>query len=271
MKPETFIKFKKLAYVQAGIDIKDGKEAMVTARVAKRIRSLQLKTEEDYISYLESDNSNNEIINFLDVISTNFTSFFREAEHFEILSNEIKKLVNNGQRRLRIWCAASSTGEEPYTIAITILNAIESIPVDIKILATDISTRALAAAKAGHYSEETMQNVPEKFKLKYFDKHINEFDKEVYYSVKQKLKDMVVYKRLNLSNPPFPMNGPLDGIFCRNVMIYFDLFVRQKLLNEFERLLGNKRLLMIGHSETLSGIDTPLNLIKPSLYVKINK
>ena len=268
MSGKLFQRFCKIAYEKSGITLKPGKEALVAARVAKRQRALGIATAKQYLTYLEADSEGEELIQFLDAISTNYTHFFREITHFEQLAREVDKWVARGQTRLRIWSAASSTGEEPYSIIITVLEALDGRDVDFKLLATDISTKVLAKASAGVYAPSQLDPVANAFKKRYFERVGEGRANDATYQVKSHVKKAAVFKRLNLSTPPFPMTGPLDVVFCRNVMIYFDNAVRQGLVTEIERLLKPGGVLFVGHSETLTGISTGLVLEQPSVYRK---
>lgn len=262
----TFNKFRSIVYEKSGISLNDSKVALVSARIGKRLRALKLATHEDYLDVIIKDESGEELIHLLDVISTNVTNFFREPHHFEFLKKVYQQWVNQGQKRFRIWSAASSSGEEPYTIAMTLLNSVDKPGLDSKILATDISTRMLSQCIEGTYSEEKVKNIARPMLNKYFNE--NRKDGILYYEVKGKLKNMTVFRRLNLSKPPFPMKGPLDVVFCRNVMIYFDNSVRTPLLREIYRLLKPGGYLMVGHAESLTGIETDFKPVAPSIYVK---
>jgi len=267
MEQQLFQRFAALAYEKAGISIKPGKEALVAARVAKRQRALAIPDAEGYLRYLEEDHSGQELVCFLDVISTHFTSFFREPDHFDTLSDELSQLLVAGQRRLRLWSAASSTGEEPYSMAMTALGVEGAAAADLKILATDISVDTLRQAAEGRYATSRLEPVPEALRRRWFTRHAGsrEPDGEIW-EASRELKDRVVYRRLNLAEPPFPMSGPLDVVFCRNVLIYFDQPTRQRLLSAIEKLLRPGGLLCIGHTETLSGIDTRLKMQRPSVF-----
>lgn len=267
MDPALFRSFRALAYEQAGIDLRDGKEALVLARVGKRLRALGLSSAAEYLSFLERDQSGDELVQFLDAISTNFTSFYREPEHFEHLRAHLEERLAAGADRLRIWCAASSSGEEPYTLAITLAETVAGRAVDWKLLATDISTQVLARARAGRYAKAQLAKVPPLFRDRYFARlgRAPGADEDEY-EVRPELRERVSFARLNLVKPPFPMHGPLDAVFCRNVMIYFDRAGRQALVTEIERLLRPGGLLIVGHSETLNGIATSLRHVRPSEY-----
>jgi chemotaxis protein methyltransferase CheR len=177
----------------------------------------------------------------------------------------VKEWEASGQRRMRFWSAACSTGEEPYSMCITILEALGE-NYNARILATDISTRALAAAQHGAYEKDKIKQVPGILAERYFS--MSSESDEVCYMAKPVLKNMVVFKRLNLSVPPFPMRGPLDIVFCRNVMIYFDNRVRHGLLSEIYRILKPQGYLMVGHSESLVGIIKGFKAVQPSIYMK---
>jgi len=269
MKKKHFTRFCEIAYDKAGIKLHEGKQALVAARVAKRQRSLGIQTSKDYLEYLEKDENSEELVHFLDAISTNYTFFFREKNHFDILAEKVKEWENEGQERFRFWSAASSSGEEPYSILITLLESFNQPEhIDFRLLATDISTKILSQAIGGVYDKERVEPVSRSQRLKYFNKSKTD-DDELKYSIKPDVKKYVAFKRLNLSQIPFPMSGPLDIVFCRNVMIYFDNAVRQKLISEIERLLKPGGILMIGHTETLTGINTKLKIVKPSVYQKL--
>ncbi|MEI9937589.1 MAG: protein-glutamate O-methyltransferase CheR [Pseudomonadota bacterium] len=268
MDPKVFLGFRQLAYKHAGIALRDNKEALVSARIAKRVRSLNLNSELAYLEYLKNDKSGEELISFLDVISTNFTSFYRENDHFDLLREELATRVKQGANRIRIWCAAASTGEEPYTLAMTLAESLEHKVDDWRLLATDISLRVLEAASEGAYEAEKLSGVPRNLRDKYFRKVPGTAEEPDMLRVIPALRERIVFKRLNLSTLPFPLGGGLDVVFCRNVMIYFDMTVRQPLVNEVERLLRPGGLLVIAHSETLNGLQTGMTMVKPSVYRK---
>lgn len=267
MDTRTFNNFRKLIYEKSGITLNESKEAMVSARVAKRMRALGLTKHKDYFNHVIKDEGGQEIVYLLDAISTNLTSFFREPEHFALMEELMRKWVAQGQRRFRFWSAASSSGEEPYCMAITLLEAVGNKNPDIKILATDISTQILKKAQEGIYKEERLEKVSKTLITRYFSRHY-QGDNGICYQVRDELKRLIVFRRLNLSKPPFPMRGPLDAVFCRNVMIYFDNSVRARLLNEITRLLKPGGYLMVGHAESLAGMLTNLKNVRPSVYVK---
>ncbi len=266
MDQSTFNSFRKIVYEKSGISLADSKIALVKARLGKRMRALGIQDHREYLQYVLKDNQDEEIIKLLDVISTNVTSFFRESIHFDVLSQVVTDWVSQGQSRFRFWSAASSTGEEPYSLAMTLLEAFKGRRVDAKILATDISTRVLGHCRNGNYKQEKIESVPLPLRNRYF---LQEREgPTVSYTARPEMKKMVVFKRLNLSTTPFPMSGPLDVVFCRNVMIYFDNKVRMNLLNEITRLLKPGGYLMVGHAESLAGMLSELKTVKPSIYIR---
>jgi chemotaxis protein methyltransferase CheR len=267
MEMKVFDQLCSIAHREAGISLKAGKEALVASRVAKRLRVLGLTSEQEYLDHLSNDTSGEELVFFLDAISTNFTSFMREPDHFDMLTQWASQRSVQARGKVRLWCAAAATGEEPYTIAITLLDAFEGHKADIKILATDISTKALNAAIAGHYSAAGLDSLTAAQRAKYFEKSGSKAAGATY-TVRPEVKQLVLFRRLNLSTPPFPMRGSMDVVFCRNVMIYFDTDTRQGLISEIERLLVPGGVLFTGHSETLSSIKTDFTVVRPSVYRK---
>lgn len=263
MRSSVFRALCDVAYDQAGIRLGEEKLALVAARVGKRLRALNLDDEAKYLDVLKSDDGS-ELVAFLDVISTNFTSFYREPAHFDRLRADLEQMRERGQKQVRIWCAASSSGEEPYTLALTLESVFANSGVDWRVLATDISTKVLAQAKQGRYREGQLKSVSREQRAQYFQRVSK--DGEAIYEVVPSLKAHLTFARLNLAHPPFPMRGPFDAVFCRNVMIYFDAPVRQGLVNEMERLVRPGGLVVVGHAETLSGLSTGLEVVVPSVY-----
>ncbi|MCA8958348.1 MAG: chemotaxis protein CheR [Planctomycetes bacterium] len=268
MDAKVFERIRKLVYDESGIRIQEGKETMVAARLAQRLRVLRLPDEVAYLEYLMGE-SKQELVELLDVISTNVTSFFREAQHFDYLGRFLEEQARAGQRRIRLWCAASSTGEEPYTITICAREAFERArsSVDWRLLATDISTRVLAKAEAAVYEASKLEGLQESIRRRWFEP-IRGSEPEAW-QVKDELRQHAVFRRLNLAKPPFPMRGPLDAILCRNVMIYFDDGMRDRLVGEFHRLLRPNGLLITGLSESLLRIEGRFERAGPSIYRRI--
>jgi chemotaxis protein methyltransferase CheR len=263
MDTKTFDKFRALVYEKSGIAIKPDKVALVTARVGKRMRALSIENHRDYLAHVLNDGSGTEIVCLLDSISTNVTHFFRENDHFDFFERTLKGWMAEGRTRFRFWSAASSSGEEPYSMAMTLCNAAEGGSVDGKILATDLSTKVLEKCVRGIYNEKSVEAVPPHYRKRFFEKA-----GDAGYRVADVLKRLVTFSRLNLSETPYPMNGPMDAIFCRNVMIYFDNAVRKRLLDECYRLLKAGGYLFVGHAETLTGILSDFKAVAPSIYIK---
>jgi chemotaxis protein methyltransferase CheR len=262
MEKATFHRIREIVYSTSGISLSDRKEALVSARVGKRMRTLGIRGYENYLNYLEEHNT--EVVGLLDAVSTNVTSFFRESHHFEFLGEAVNRWYADGQRRFRFWSAACSTGEEPYSLAMVLREALPYADVDVRILATDISTEVLAQSQHGSYDMRRMAPVPWDLRSRWFTAQ-GRGDARLW-EPKQSLRDMVVFRRMNLSTPPFPMTGPFDAIFCRNVMIYFDDAVRTRLLDEAHRLLRPGGLFLVGHAESLAGMMSDLKYVRPSIY-----
>ena len=267
MDPRVFQTLSRIAFEEAGIHLPEGKEALVASRISKRIRALGLSGEKEYLAYLKEDSTGREIARFLDAVTTNFTSFMRERDHFDLLARWAGKAVQAGKRRIRIWCAAAASGEEPYSIAITLLDAFKGRTVDFRILATDISEKALTRAAAGIYPEKTVAPLTKAQRLEYFETGRDEEGGKSF-AVKDFVREKILFRRLNLAKPPYPLKGPLDLIFCRNVMIYFLPPTRQDLVREAERLLAPGGLFITGHSDTLTGVETNLVTLRPSVFKK---
>lgn len=268
MKTAVFESIREIVYDEAGIFIQPGKEAMVRSRLNQRLRALNLTDEVAYLEYLERETAK-EMVELLDVISTNVTHFYRERAHFGHLTKALQNWIAEGQTRFRVWCAASSTGEEPYTLAFTLAEAFGTRPIDWRILATDISTRVLRHAEQAVYSEESALSVPEATRRKYMTRE-RRGGESTNYAVRESIRSHMLFRRMNLSKPPFPMRGPLDVVFCRNVMIYFDDKVRHALVAEFRRLLKPGGLLVVGMSEGLVGCEDGFRRGGDSTYIKID-
>lgn len=267
MEKHTFERFRQLVYAKSGISLGEQKETLVAARIARRMRALNLAQYDAYYEAIVRDQSGQELVQLIDSISTNVTSFYREATHFDLLGELLSRWKAAGQRRFRIWCAAASTGEEPYTIAIT---AAESLGIDSgmdwQVLATDISSRVLQRCMEGVYAPRQLAAVNSAYRHKYFEPMQQNGAKA--FAVRDILRDRVIFRRLNLSTPPFPMRGPLDVVFCRNVMIYFDNQTRQRLVAEIHRLLKPDGYLLVGHAESLTGVTNGFKGLKPSVFRK---
>lgn len=267
IKDSTFNKLREIIRARSGISLSKNKQALVKSRLSKRMRILGLGSFEDYLNYVLNDKSGAEMASLLDVISTNVTSFYRESRHFEVMRDVIDEWSGDGVRSLRMWSCACSSGEEPYTMAIETLEALRARATDVKILATDIASSVLRMSLKGEYSEDKMAPVPRHLKSKYFDRRC--MNGEYIYSVSQRIREMVLFRQFNLSAFPYPLRGPLDLIFCRNVMIYFDIATRVQLVQEAKRLLRPGGYLFVGHAETLAGISDGFSAVKPSIYMRM--
>jgi chemotaxis protein methyltransferase CheR len=266
MDQKTFDRFRSIVYEKSGIAINDNKVSLVTARVGKRMRALGFDKDKDYLDFVIDDCDGGEMVLLLDAISTNVTHFFRENDHFEFLSELLREWRGQGRKSFKLWSAASSTGEEPYSIAMTAAEALGGEITDVKILATDLSTRVLASCLKGVYPSKQVVHTPPAYLNRYFTRTGS--GDGAHYEVIDEIKSMISFTRLNLSETPFPMRGPLDVIFCRNVMIYFDNIVRKRLLDECYRLLAPHGYLFVGHSETLTGVLSDFKSVAPSIYNK---
>lgn len=251
-----------------GINLTEAKKDLVYGRLSKRIRKLNLTNFQEYINYVNDDHES-ELINFINAITTNLTSFFRENHHFEYLRNKlIPELLhrNESTRKIRIWSAGCSTGEEPYSIAITVLEALEKYPNwDVKILATDLDTNVVATATSGRYTEERITGIDSAKKKRWFLKGSG--SNEGYVRVSKELQDIITFKQLNLMQQ-WPMKGRFDIIFCRNVVIYFDKPTQKVLFERYANILCDNGNLFIGHSETLFKVSDRFNSIGNTIYEK---
>ncbi|MFN8548143.1 MAG: protein-glutamate O-methyltransferase CheR [Candidatus Eisenbacteria bacterium] len=265
MDAPTFERFRNLIYERSGITLGEGKRALLVSRLGGRMRELGIPTHREYLDYVLRD-SGDEVVRLLDAISTNVTSFYREPTHVTFLERDFRARLERGARRYRVWSAASSSGEEPYTIAMTLYESMTAPPPDVKILATDISTRVLARCREGVYESEKLKTVPDDLRRRHFAPVANSTDAAC--RVKDHLRQMIRFARLNLATPPFPMSGPFDVIFCRNVMIYFDPQIKKNLVTDMHRLLRPDGFLIIGHAESLNGLDVPYRLVEPAVYAR---
>jgi chemotaxis protein methyltransferase CheR len=251
-----------LVYEKSGITLHDGKRELVAARLQKRMRQLGLSSYTDYLKRLSDDRSGEELTLLLDAIATNHTSFFREPQHFAFLRDVIvPALSDQAQARgISAWCAASSSGEEPVTIAVTLLEAgLERFD----LLASDLSTKVLAIARKGVYKMDRVQGMPPALLRKYFQRGLGEQDGLA--RVAPEVRQRIQYRALNLIAME-RLDKVFDFIFCRNVMIYFDKPVQQRVVSMLERHLAPGGHLFISHSESLNGIVHDLKWIAPAVY-----
>ncbi|MDH7600553.1 MAG: protein-glutamate O-methyltransferase [Armatimonadota bacterium] len=256
----------RIVHEKAGIVLGKGKQELVKARLAKRIRVLGLNNVKDYVAYLKEDRTGQELRELIDVITTNKTSFFREPDHFDFVAETIVPALRTRSTKMRFWSAGCSTGEEPYSLAITLRENLSNVDLlDVKILATDISNRVLAYARKAEYTQDKMEGVPESIAKRYFVEVRRE--NGTVWSVSKDVRELVRFARLNLLDE-WPMKGPFDVIFCRNVMIYFDKATRQTLVSRFCDYLSTGGYLIVGHSEGLSVSTRILDYVRPGIYRK---
>lgn len=261
-----FHQIKSLVYEKAGISLSEQKQPLMVSRLSKRIGQLGLPSFQAYYDYVVSGDNPEELTQMLDLMSTNKTDFFREPHHFEFLKGRVVPTLSQ-IKQIRIWSSASSTGEEPYSIAMTLLDAVpEPRQWDCKILASDLSTRVLAKAAQGVYETERVENLSSAIIQRHFLRGKGKQDGFV--KVKPQVGEMVTYRRINLMDQSFPIRNPLDVIFCRNVMIYFDRPTQSSLVGKFFRYLKPGGILFIGHSESLQWIDHSFTYVAPTIYQK---
>ncbi len=267
LSEKLFISFRQIIYQESGINCTEIKKALMQARIMKRIRELKLEDYEDYYDYL-NDNYDSEKINLINCITTNKTDFFREPAHFTFLSEKvIPGYASEKKKEIKIWSAGCSTGEEPYSIAITVIEACgRGYTPNIKILATDIDTEVLKKAKQGIFKEEVIDDIDIDTLKKYFYKGRGE--NQGLFKIKDPVRRLISFRRLNLLGHGFPMKKKFDIIFCRNVIIYFDKDSQKRLFENFHRYLNDDGYLFVGHSETLTGITDKFNFMRNTVYTK---
>lgn len=263
---DEFERFRTLIYDESGISLSEQKRTLLASRLSKRLRDLELATFSDYYAKVTEDPTREEFTRMLDLISTNKTDFFREPKHFDFLRERILPELGS-TKRIRIWSSACSSGEEPYTIAMTLFDTVRNPDEwDFKILASDLSTRVLAKAAAGTYDEERVRDVPPDVIRRHFLRGRGESVGLL--KVKPHLAEMIQFRRLNLMDDRFPIKSSLDLIFCRNVMIYFDRPTQETLVNKFHHYLKPGGYLFIGHSESLQWVRHPFKSLAPTIYQK---
>lgn len=257
-------------YERSGIVLHAGKESMVYGRLSRRLRALQMNSFKEYCSFLKTPAGDDEFYLFLNALTTNLTKFFRESHHFDHLRDvffpeKLAREKNNSKKRLRMWSAAASSGEEPYSIAMVTANALaNSRGWDAKILATDIDTNMIDRCKSGIYGVDRIETVPNVYRKK-FVKSMKSSEDNV--EMSDTLKQLLVFKNLNLL-AKWPVSGPFDVIFCRNVAIYFDRPTQKVMFERFADLLDPNGYLYIGHSENLFNITDRFKPLGNTIYQK---
>jgi len=265
---KQFKAFQTLIMEHTSIVISDEKEELIYGRLTRRLRKLGMTSFDDYYNLIANGDSE-ELEQFINVVTTNLTSFYRESHHFDHLKNElIPKLLeqNAGTKKLRIWSAGCSTGEEPYSIAMTLMESISDIHTwDVKILATDIDSDVLAKASAGIYRDDRIEGLSDETIKQWFKR--GKGKQEGFVRVAPELQSLISFKQLNLLKE-WPVKGPFDVLFCRNVVIYFDKPTQKILFEKFAGVLSAHGQMCIGHSETLFKISEDFELLGQTIYKK---
>jgi chemotaxis protein methyltransferase CheR len=273
--PFTVKDFEQLAaivYDRSGIVLGSHKKNMVYSRLVRRLRALKLKSFRDYCDVVQSEEGEEEMGVLINAITTNLTKFFREDHHFDhlravVLGDLADAAARGAHKRLRIWSAGCSSGEEPYSIAMTIASTLQNLPQwDVRLLATDLDTTMVAKAKSGFYSAEALAEAPGDLVKRFFEPQSNGGERG--FAASDVLRRMITFKQLNLMSD-WPMKGPFDAIFCRNVMIYFDGPTKANLIERYAGLLKPKGWLYVGHSESLLDQQALFKLCGRTIYQKV--
>ena len=259
--PEDFARVRAFIYRHAGIALAPGKMDMVYSRLARRLRAREIDSFGEYLKIVESGDRE-EVEAFINALTTNMTSFFREPHHFRILAERLARHPAN--RPVSIWSCASSSGEEPYSIAMTALEALQEGSATLSILATDIDTDMLARARQGVYPVDQLQKIPEPLRKRFFLR--GDGKNEGLAKVKEELRRLVTFRQLNLLDEKWPMHGRFDFIFCRNVMIYFDKQTQLAILKRFAARLNPGGLLFVGHSESFHSAQDLFRICGNTVY-----
>jgi chemotaxis protein methyltransferase CheR len=268
---EDYELFRRLVYAKSGINLGQSKQQLVRARLGKRVRQGGFASFRAYYDFVAKDATGAELQGLLDSISTNTTHLFREKRHFDFLHKLVKSWVDDRTWRkenpvLRVWSAACSSGEEPHSLAMTVHDALRGTNVQAKILATDLSTKVLRRAKLGIYEAHKVGSVPRDYQSRYL--HSTQYNGEPCLELAPEIKAMVTFCQFNLMTPTFPFQHGFQVVFCRNVMIYFDRQTQEGLVNRIARHIQRGGYLMIGHSESLNGVDHQLKYVEPTIYRK---
>jgi chemotaxis protein methyltransferase CheR len=269
LTPAEYRLFRDLVYEHSGIELGARKMQLVRSRLARRVRAGGFASFGEYYRYVRADASGGELTRLIDAISTNTTHLFREARHFEFLRDRLREWTapqaTPRSTTIRIWSAACSSGEEPYSIAITAAEALgERNAHTVKILATDISTAMLERARGGVFRPDRIGATPPEIVAKYFSR--SQRNERVEFTIRDDVRRMITFSQFNLMSAAFPFRNPFDVIFCRNVMMYFDHSTQEKLVRRFARHLRPGGYLLIGHAESLSGRSHPFKYVAPTTY-----
>ena len=267
MTDGDFAFIRQLAKERTGIELGDHKKEMIYSRIVRRIRALQMTSFRQYCAYLE-ENTEDELTPFMNAITTNLTSFFREPHHFEFLTKTVLpelKRKNAAAKRIRIWSAGCSTGEEPYSIAITLQQALGSERWDARILATDLDTNVVNHGRNGIYVQDRVAGMDQELLKKYFQVQRSNRREDDKFRVKDSVRELIKFNQLNLLET-WPMKGPFDVIFCRNVVIYFSKETQRALFDRYAEILAPNGYLFIGHSESLHGVSKRFEPLGRTIY-----
>lgn len=258
--PQDFARVRHIIYNHAGISLSEAKSDMVYSRIGRRLRVVGAVSFKQYLDNLESQNDPAEWEAFTNALTTNLTSFFREEHHFPILAQHLLTL----KKPIRIWCSAASTGEEPYTIAMTACEAFGTLKPPVEIIATDIDTNVLNTASRGVYPYERVSKLTDARRKQFFLRGTGTNEGAV--RVRDELKNLITFHQLNLLDEQWPIKEPFDAIFCRNVMIYFDKPTQSKILSHFVPLMKPHALLFAGHSENFLYVSNAFHLQGKTVY-----
>jgi chemotaxis protein methyltransferase CheR len=268
LSPAALLRVQELAATRLGMEHRPGKELLLNVRTGRHMRELGVTDPNEYMNLLETDPTGERMRELMDLLTTNHTAFWREPGHFEWLREQLASVWKSTGLGT-IWCAASSSGEEPYTLAMVAREALgPAAPEKIRILATDISTRMLDTARAAVYTRERIQPLPEAWRKQYFECGKNGADGSC--RVKAEIRQMVHFRRLNLVEP-FPAMGPFPFIFCRNVMIYFSQETRMQIVQRMLQRLTPDGYLLVGYAEGLSGLEADTDYVRPAVYRRKQK
>ena len=259
-----FERVRALIHQRAGISLADSKQEMVYSRLARRLRATGIQSFATYLDDLEAGRMDREWESFTNALTTNLTSFFREAHHFPLLLEHLVAVRKKDTRPLTIWCSAASTGEEPYSIAMTACEAFNTLTPPVHIVATDIDTNVLSTASNGVYPMERLDKMSPERLRRFFLK--GKGAHEGMARVRPELRNLVTFNQLNLLADGWPLEGQFDAIFCRNVMIYFDKPTQRKILGRFVPLMKPHALLFAGHSENFLYVSDALRLRGKTVY-----
>ncbi len=265
--PRDFESVKRMIYTRAGIALADNRQEMVYTRLSKRLRATGSQDFGEYLNYLDKNAEDQEWEAFVNALTTNLTAFFREEHHFPILAEHIRKR-RHGQT-MKLWCSAASTGEEAYSMAITMVEGFGSIKPPVRILATDIDTNVLATATQGVYATERLENMSPARIKRFFLRGSG--SQEGLIQVKRELRDMITFRQFNLLDTRWPLRGKFEAVFCRNVMIYFDKPTQYRILEKFVPLLDQEGLLFMGHSEVFTHAADLIKLCGRTIYKPVKQ